>query len=114
MVTIPQIRMGIMRYIQTDMLPKLSGLRKAGLAVAAELYAMQADRMIQDFLQKPGVQYMNLQDEAGNIDLERVQEVIRKSIPAGETYAIPIPVLGDYNIDRNDLERLITYIKEAH
>lgn len=102
-----------MRYIQSDMLPKLSGIKRTGLAVAAELYAMQMDKIIHDFMERPAIKYMNLQDEAGNIDLERVQDVLRKHMHDDDRIDIPIPVIGPYTIDRTDVERLMQYIKEA-
>lgn len=113
MVSIAQVREGAMRYIQTDMLPKLSGAKRTGLAIAADLYAMQLDRIVSDFLQRPAIRYMALQDEAGNIDLDRLQDVIRKDVQAEDRFDIPIPVIGPYTIDRTDMERLIQYIKEA-
>ena len=113
MVTTAQVRQGAMRYIQTDMLPKLSGIKKTGLAVAAELYAMQMDKIIHDFMNRPAIRYMNLQDEAGNIDLERLHDVLRKHMQQDDRIDIPIPVIGVYTIDKSDVERLIQYIKEA-
>lgn len=113
MVTTAQVRQGAMRYIQTDMLPKLSGVKKTGLAVAAELYAMQMDKIIHDFMDRPAIRYMNLQDAAGNIDLERVHDVLRKHMQQEDRIDIPIPVIGPYTIDKTDVERLIQYIKEA-
>lgn len=73
MVTIPQIRMGIMRYIQTDMLPKLSGLRKAGLAVAKDKLRNMAKTML-DKARREGHPHIDMLDEMWAAMVERQED----------------------------------------
>lgn len=111
MVTLTQFQNGVMRYIDTDVLPHLTGFRRVGLGIYAGLAANNVGDLLLKYKGHPAVEVLNVVDKDGNIDVDRLYSVAAPMFANGERYSVNIPMIGEMTVDRTDLEKLYQYIK---
>lgn len=62
--------------------------------------------------ERPVVQLMDIMDEQGNVDLDRLYNAARPRVN-GQKPSVLIPIIGELHFDVNDLDKLYKYIQEA-
>lgn len=115
MVTINQIEAGAVKYIDTEIAPKIpvnvpNGQLKKIAFLAGAAYAVHKN--IQGYVGHPVLAQLGAVDEAGNVDLDGILEAARSAVP-DTGVKVSVPILGDLTFYAKDLERLAAYIKEA-
>lgn len=115
MVTINQIEVGAVRYIDAEIAPKIpvnvpNGQLKKIAFLAGAAYAVRKN--VQQYASHPMLTQIGAVDEAGNVDLDGLLEAARGAAPK-DGFQITVPILGDLTFYTEDLERLAAYIKEA-
>lgn len=115
MVTINQIEAGAVKYIDTEIAPKIpvnipNGQLKKVAFLAGAAYAVRKN--VQQYAGHPLLTQLGAMDESGSIDLDGLLEAARGAIPK-DGFKVTVPILGDLTFFTEDLERLATYIKEA-
>ena len=113
MATMEQVKTGLMKYIDVDVLPHLNGFKKVGLGVYAALAADNAAQMAMQYKNHPAVAVLNIVDENGNVDIDRLYNTAIPLFSNGQKQSINIPLIGEYLFDRGDIEKIYRYIKEA-
>ena len=113
MATINQVKTGVVRYIDNDMLPHLTGAKKVALGVYTALAAENAAKIAVQFAKHPAVSVLAVIDENGNVDIDRLYRSAAPMFSNGQRVLLHIPVIGDYTVDNTDVEKLYRYIKEA-
>ncbi len=111
MVTLTQFQNGVMRYIDNDVLPHLTGFRRVGLGIYAGLAANNVGDLLLKYKDHPAVEVLNVVDKDGSIDVDRLYSVAAPMFANGERYSVNIPMIGEMTVDRTDLEKLYQYIK---
>lgn len=111
-VNLEQIRRGAVRYINDIMLPQLTGGKRIAMGAYAALAMDGATGEIQKWMKHPAIAILGIQDENGLIDLDRIRSAV---LPMMETEKIelPLPLIGTFKLDRNDIDQLCRYIQEA-
>lgn len=112
MVTLDKIAAGITKYIDAEMIPHLSGIRKIGLGVYAGLAATNLGSMAQKYIHHPAVEVLNVVHDDGSIDIDTLYKSVLPMFANGQTESIMIPMIGEWKIDKTDIEKLYRYIKE--
>ena len=113
MVTMNQIKTGVVRYIDNDMLPHLTGAKKVALVVYTALAADNAANVVMQFAKHPAISVLAVVDENGAVDLDRLYRAVAPMFTNGQKVMLHIPVIGDYTVDNTDVEKLYRYVKEA-
>lgn len=113
MVTMQAAKNGLVKYIDNDILPHLTGLKKVGLGVYTALAANNIIGLMEKYKDHPAVAVLDVIDENGNIDIDKLYNVSAPMFANGEKQMINIPMIGDMTVDRTDLEKLYRYIKEG-
>ena len=111
MVTIEQVKAGVLKYVETDMLPKIMGWKKIALGAYVALASENFTEMTRQYWNHPAVAVLNVFDATGNADIDKVYNAMYPMMANGEKITIPIPVVGDYTADRSDLEKIYRYIR---
>ena len=93
MVTIDQAMRGVVRFIDTEILPHLPTGKGIGAGIVIAL--------IMD----------GVMDEAGNINIDRLYNAARPKFE--QRLPVSIPFIGELTFDQNDVDKLYRYIKEA-
>jgi len=100
---ITQIKDGLIRYIENEMLPKMSGLRKVGMATYVTLAAESAAETVRKYAEHPAIQMLGVV-HGEEVDMGRLFGAIMANY--GERQTISLPIFGDFTLSRSDIERL--------
>lgn len=111
MVTINQIQSGILQYIEKDLMPHLDGLKKVGLGVYATLAAGNIAAMIMSYKDHPAVKMLDVFGENNEIDIDKLYNAAVPYYSNGEKQTVSIPLIGDFTMDKSDIDKLYRYIK---
>lgn len=111
MVTMQQVRTGLVKYIDTDILPHLTGAKRLGLGVYTALAANNLVGLMEKYREHPAVAVLDVIDADGNVDIDKLYQALDPMFSNGERHTISIPLIGDLTVDRTDMEKLYRYIK---
>ena len=111
MVTMQQVKTGLVKYIDTDVLPHLTGVKLIGLGVYTALAADNLVNVLNQYKEHPAVSVLQIIDKDGNVDIDKLYQAMAPQFANGEKQTISIPLIGDMTVDRSDLEKLYRYIK---
>lgn len=111
MVSLEQMKNGLMRYIDNDMLPKLTGMKKIGLGIYAALAGKNLVSIVQQYANHPAIAMLGVMDDSHNIDLDKLYEAAIHAFADGDKITLSIPMIGDYTIDHTDVDKLYRYMK---
>ena len=111
MVTLKQVQSGICKYVDSELLPHLTGGWKIALGIYSGLAAENLEKTVMQYKENPAVKMLNIIDDAGNVDIDRLYSQASKMFSNGEKQVIHIPMIGDLTLDRTDLEKLYNYIR---
>lgn len=115
MSTLSQLEQGIVKFIDSEIAPKIptnipNGQIKKIAAVAGAVYAVRTS--LGKMVSNPAFIAIGAVDEDGNIDVEGLSAVIASQIPK-DGFKVTVPILGDLKFFVEDVEHLKSYILEA-
>lgn len=113
MATIVQIEAGAARYIDEELAPKIptnipNGKVKKLAAVAGAVYAVKNG--LRRALASPTIATIGAVDEAGNVDVDGIAQAFLDQVPK-DGFPLEVPILGPLTFFREDVEKLVEYIK---
>ena len=111
MVTMNQLQNGITAYIDREVLPHLTGMKRVGLGVYSAMAANNIGPMLTKYKDHPAVAVLDVIDSDGNVDVDKLYQAALPMFQDGEKQHINIPFIGELMVDRTDLEKLYQYIK---
>lgn len=111
MVTMQQFQNGVARYIDADILPHLSGVKRLAMGMYAGLAANNVGELLAQYKDHPAVSVLKVMDKDGNVDIDRLYSAAAPMFANGEKFAINIPMIGEMTVDKTDLEKLYQYIR---
>lgn len=111
MITMQQAQAGLLKYIDTDIMPHLSGIKKIGLGVYAGLAGQNIAAIMERYRKHPAIEMLGVVDENGNIDIDALYRAALPMFAEGQKTAINLPLLGELTVDKSDLEKLYRYMR---
>ena len=111
-VTIDQAMRGAMRYADNEVIPHLPGGKGIGAGIMLALIMEGSREKILALRENPAVKMMQIFDDAGNIDLDKLYNAARPRFD-GQKLPVTLPLIGELRFDVNDLDKLYKYIQEA-
>ncbi len=113
MATVAQIEAGAARYIDEELAPKIptnipNGKIKKLAAVAGAVYAVKNG--MRRALASPTIASIGAVDEEGNVDVDGIAEAFLEQVPK-EGFPVDVPILGPLTFFKEDVTRLVEYIK---
>lgn len=111
MVTIDQAMRGIMRFADTEIIPHMPTGKGVFAGIVIALIMAGGKEQVLKLRDNPAVQMMQIFDDAGNIDLDKLYNAARPRFENKLT--VSVPLLGDMRFDQNDVDKLYRYIQEA-
>ena len=109
MVSIEKVKNGFIRFIDTDIMPKLPWGKQVGLGIYVGLAAEVIGKLPEQYKDHPAIAMLEVFDDAGNVDIDRIYNAAAPYFE-GEKHTIPIPLIADLKVDRQDLDRLYDMI----
>ena len=112
MVTLNQVQNGIVRYLDNEICPMLSGWKKWTFGAMASLWMSNATNIFQKAKENTVVQMLGVIDEHDMIDIDKLYREFHAQAQKGAT-TFDIPIIGALTIGSGDVERLYRYIVEG-
>ena len=110
-VTIDQAMRGAVRFADNEIIPHLPGRKGIGAGIALALIMDGGRSRILALRDHPAVKLMQIMDEQGNIDLDRLYNAARPKFE--NKLSVSVPFIGELKFDQNDVDKLYKYIQEA-
>ena len=111
-VTIDQAMRGAMRYADNEVIPHLPGGKGIGAGIMLALIMEGSREKILALRENPAVKMMQIFDDAGNIDLDKLYNAALPRFD-GQKLPVTVPIIGELRFDVSDLDKLYRYIQEA-
>lgn len=110
-VTIDQAMRGAVRFADNEIIPHLPGGKGIGAGIMLALIMEGSREKVLALREHPVVKLMQIMDEQGNIDLDRLYNAARPKFE--NKLSVSVPFIGELKFDQNDVDRLYKYIQEA-
>ncbi len=110
MVTVNQVKNGLVKYIDNEVLPHLTGAKKIGLGVYTALAAENLEKTVLKYRTHPAVEMLDVIDENCEINIDRLYRAAVPYFEGGEKHALEIPLIGEIIVCRKDLDELFRLI----
>lgn len=111
MADLNQVKTGVLKYIDDEIMPHLDGTKKIGLGVYVALIADRLPEIVQKCENYPSIKMLDVIDGKGNIDIDRIYRAIAPMMKDGEKLLVSIPLIGDFRLDTADIEKIYRNIK---
>lgn len=111
MITIDQAMRGFTKFVDYEVIPHLPTGKGIGAGIALALIMDGGKEEILKLRDNPAVKMMNVMDEQGNIDVDRLYNAARPRFQNKLT--VTIPFIGDLRFEQNDIDKLLNYLKEG-
>ena len=113
MVTINQVKSGVLKYIDSELMPHISRWKQVAVAAYIALAADNVASMILSYKSNPAIAVLNLFDDKNNIDIDKAYKAITSGMDSTSKIEVDFPVIGRFVFDITDIDKLYNYIKEA-
>lgn len=110
-VTIDQAMRGAVRFADNEIIPHLPGGKGIGAGIALALIMDGGRSRILALREHPAMKIMQIMDEQGNIDLDRLYNAARPKFE--NKLSVSVPFIGELKFDQSDVDKLYKYIQEA-
>ena len=111
MVTIDQAMRGAAKFADNEIIPHLPTGKGIGAGIALALIMDGGKAQLLKLRENPAVKMMQIFDDSGNIDLDKLYNAARPRFENKLT--VSVPLLGDMRFDQNDVDKLYRYMQEA-
>lgn len=108
MVNVTQVELGLMNYIDTEIIAKAPPLQKFMAGAAVALAAPKFEKMIIDYAQMPMMKTLEVVDENGMFDLDKLYTAAKEAYKkSGSVTAFGLV------FTETDIDKLYEHIKKA-
>lgn len=111
MVTIDQFKRGLAEYVDTDILPRLSGAKRYGVMVYMALLMDGTSEKVTELLKNPAIAMLGIVDDSGLIDIDKIHDAAFNAMK--DNLDIDFPLIGRFIFSRPDIDRLCDLIRRA-
>lgn len=113
MINADQLREGLGRYIQAQMMPRLDDKRQFLLGMAYGLCAGKMDAMLEAAGKNPAIRALGIIQENGEIDIDALYNAAYAQMQAQKKLTLDIPLLGSFAFGESDLRDLYNAISQT-
>lgn len=109
MVTLAQVRAGVGRYLEAEMISKICGWQKWVVGAAASMALDQSAAIFNQLKTNPIVQALGVIDEQDGIDIDRLHAEFAKQAQRGAV-TFDVPIIGSLTLNAQDVDKIYQYI----
>lgn len=109
MVPYTKVINGISKYINDEIVSKLSGLTKWGIGAGAEIMLSRATNVFNALKSNPIIRSMAIINENDEVDVELLYKELKKQAQKGAV-TMDIPMIGALTLNEQDVDKLYSRI----
>lgn len=110
MVTYTQLINGLTRYIDNEVLNKLTGNSKLLLGIGSGIALKKAENLYRVMQENTIIKMLDIIDKEGNIDEETIFEELKKQARK-QIIEVEIPMIGILKMNEEDIAKLQNFVK---
>jgi len=110
MVTVEQLKNGIAKYVDCEIISKLSGWQRWIVGGITAAYTAQMSSIVEKIRTHPALSMLNLVTEHGMIDIDSIYSYIRPY--AKNPAQLNIPGVGTFSLTEQDVLMIYNYITQ--
>lgn len=107
-VNLEQLQIGVINYIDNEIGRKAVGLQKVGTYFVIAAYRDKIVQLVQGLQKNPMVQVLQVFDENGNLDLDRLYNYGKEAIQKSGQFSFMGIIFNE-----TDIDKLYDYIKRT-
>ncbi len=112
MSSLNEVVTGLKKYVDAEILPKVTGLNKWVFGAGISLMLENSANVFNQLKENPFIKNMGVISEEDEIDIEKLYSVfLEQSKKSAVTFAVPL--LGNLTLKSNDIEKLYNLIKSS-
>ena len=112
MITYSQFVDGLAKFIDSEIIPKMTGFKKLAFGVGSGIAIKRSEEMFTLIKDNKLIHTLGIIDEANNINIDLLVDEIKERM-GNEIYKIDIPMIGTISLDVTDLNKLYSLIKNS-
>lgn len=113
MVTLAQVQKGIGKYLDSEILPKITGWQKWVFGATLSLSLSKISNIFNTLKENAFIKMLDVVDEDDNIDIDTIYQEFRKQAQMGAiTFDVPIVNLP-LTLNVTDIDKIYHHIKEG-
>ena len=113
MVNLNQLQNGIVKYIDNEIIPNISGWQKWVFGAVVSTAMLKTTNVFNVLKENPLIKMLEVIDENDNIDIDTIYREFLKQAQKG-AITFDVPMLGALTLNSTDVEKMYRYIKEGY
>ncbi len=111
-VSLAQVQSGVVKYVDNEILPKITDWRRWVLGAAVGTALSNMGGIFSELKEQPLVKMLGVIDDKDMIDIDKIYKEIVKQAAKGPV-TFDVPMMGPLTLSQADVESLYRYIKES-
>lgn len=112
MYSIEQVQRGVIRYVDNEMISKLTGGAKWAVGAFCALYANNLSKIAEELRNKPAIAMLGILPEGGGVDVDALYNALKPQADKCPI-TIDVPIIGSLTLNSNDVDRLYDCIRSS-
>lgn len=112
-LTIEQVKNGLTKYIDNEILPSMPGGKRFAMGVGAALIMQNLEGTLLKYRNTPLLAAMNVMDDGNNVDIDKIYAAATDTLKGMGKLSVDMPLLGVLTFKQDDLDALLAAIKEG-
>lgn len=112
MVSYDQFLRGLAKFIDMEIIPKMSGFKRLAFGVGSGIALKKGDNMFALVKDNQLIHALDILDSNNNINIDLLKQEIESNM-GEESYSIEIPMIGTISLDKRDLNKIYELIKNS-
>lgn len=111
MVTLTQVQQGLTRYVDTELMPKISGWQKWVFGATVSVSLSKISNIFNALKNNSFVKMLEVIDENGNVDIDTIYREFHKQAQSGAiTFDIPV-INMPLTLNSGDVDKIYHFVK---
>lgn len=102
----------IFKYLEKNMVPGMNDLQEVAFYAIKEAVDEEVESLVEIIKSKPLMRAVLAVDKAGDVDIEKLANRVRKGIEAKGGVSVDVPLYGPVRFVPDDIDNILIELKE--
>lgn len=113
MVNFSQVQTGLTKYVDNEIMGKISGWRKWAMGTIVGIALSKSTEAFDQIKRNQFVKMMGIIDADDHIDLDLLYEEAKKQAKENGAITFDVPMIGSLTLNETDVDKLYEYIRNS-